>query len=81
EMDWVDVKGDGELLTFTKLYFGPMGFENFTPYTLGIVDLEGGGRLLGMMEGLDDESIKLGMKVKIVPKVENERVVFSIVKG
>ncbi len=81
DMDWVDMSGEGKLLTFTKLYFGPSGFEDSTPYTLGIVDLDDGGRLLGILEGFDDESIELGIKVKVVPKIVNERVILSVVKG
>lgn len=81
DMDWVDVGNEGKLVTFTKLFYGPTGFEDRTPYVLGIVDLGEGGRLLGLMEGLDEESISIGMKVKVIPKVVDERVILSVVKG
>jgi uncharacterized OB-fold protein len=81
EMDWIDLNNKGRLLTYTTLHYGPSGFEDKTPYTLGVVDFEQGGRLLGMVEGLDEKSISIGMKVKVTPKIINERVVLSIEKG
>ncbi|KYK30423.1 MAG: hypothetical protein AYK23_01030 [Candidatus Proteinoplasmatales archaeon SG8-5] len=56
----------------TVIHSAPTGFEDMTPYTLGLVDLDGGGRLLSWFENTKDKDIKIGMKVKVVPKIFEE---------
>lgn len=66
------VKPFGKLVTFTTVHSAPIGFESLVPYTLGLVDLDDGGRLLSWFENTPPEDIKIGMRVKVVPKLFEE---------
>ena len=70
--EFIKAKSTGTLVTFTTIYSAPTGFEDMTPYTLGLVDLDGGGRLLSWFENTKDKDIKIGMKVKVIPKIFEE---------
>ena len=66
-MDWIEVNGEGKLITFSKLMYGPTGFENDLPYTIAIVQF-GDIKVLGRMsKEIPDEEIKIGMGVKVSP--------------
>lgn len=66
EMDWVELSGRCILLTYTTTYVPPTGFENFAPYTIGVVELKEGGKLLAWLEGIKEEDLKIGMKLRVV---------------
>lgn len=84
EMDWVDMSGKGKLVTYTVIHAAPTGFENSVPYTIGVVDLAEGGRLLAWMDGIKEDEIKIGMDLKVVPQmledVEEEILVYTLRK-
>ncbi len=68
----VKVKNRGKLVTFTTIHSPPDGFEDIAPYTLGLVDLDDGGRLLSWFENTEPDEIRIGMKVKVIPKIFEE---------
>lgn len=71
--EFVEVTGKSTLLTFTKVVAAPTGFEDIVPYTIGVVDLEEGGRALAWFgDTIDEESIEIGMDLQIVPQVVGE---------
>lgn len=73
EMEWFDVKGPGKLVTFSKVEFGPSGFEEVQPYILGIVEFPEGVRVLAKIsDSIDRASLKAGMALKPVPRKLNE---------
>ena len=83
EMEWVDFSGKGTLLTFTTIHAAPTGFEGKTPYTIGVVDLLEGGRLLAWVEDApeDPEELfqKIGKEVQIEPKkIDEDRLVYVV---
>ena len=82
DLEWVDYSGKGKLLTFTTIHAAPTGFEEKAPYTIAVVDLAEGGRLLAWLEDppADEGSLKLGTEVQIVPKVINENRWVYVVK-
>ncbi len=65
EMDWVELSGRCTLVSYTTIHVPPTGFENFAPYTICVVELEEGGKLLAWLEGIKEENLKIGMKLKI----------------
>jgi len=79
-MEWIEVKGPGKLLSFTTVYYGPSGFENDIPYTLGIAEFENGIKILGRVsKKVNVKDIKVGMKLKIVPiKLDNEHFSYEL---
>lgn len=73
EVEWFEIKGPGKLVTFSTVNFGPSGFEEVQPYTLGIVDFPEGVRVLAKIsKKIDPTSIKAGMELKPVPQSLSE---------
>jgi len=65
-----EISGQGEINTFSVIAAAPTGFESEVPYTIAVVDLIEGGRLLAWTgESLKDEEVKIGMKVQVVPQI------------
>lgn len=72
EVYWIEFSGKGTLNSYTKIFAAPKGFEDMAPYTIGVVDLKEGGRLLSWVKDIPDSEIKIGMRVKIVPRIFEE---------
>jgi uncharacterized OB-fold protein len=73
DFEFNEVSGKGTLHTFSKIVAAPTGFEDVTPYTVGVVDLEEGGRLLAWIgETIEDDEIEIGMELQVVPQIFEE---------
>jgi uncharacterized OB-fold protein len=79
EMDWEPLNGEGKLATFTKIHVPPEHFGirqplmpfssvRFEPCPVGIIEVEGGLRIMGWMPKIDLKKIKIGMKLKASPQ-------------
>jgi len=65
DMEWFDISGPGKLLSYSKLEYAPVGFENDLPYTIALVDY-GDYKVFGRLESrLSEEEIKVGMDMKV----------------
>ena len=62
---WKQVSGKGKLLTYTIIHVAPPQFQAFTPYTVGIVQLENSLKLPGMISGVTENTLKVGMDLII----------------
>ncbi len=63
-MEWFEVKGTGKLLTYSKLEYGPVGFEKDLPYRIALVDY-GDYKVFGRIaDGVEDEALRVGMEMK-----------------
>ncbi len=84
DMEWRSYSGKGKLVTFTTIHAAPTGFDDMAPYTIGVVDLQEGGRLLAWVEGIEPEELKIGMELRAVPtileEVEELKVVYVLRK-
>ncbi len=78
DMDWKELKGEGTLATFTKIYVPPEHFAmrqplmpfssiQFEPCPIGLLEVEGGLRIMGWIPKVDIKKIKVGMKMKALP--------------
>lgn len=65
DLEWVELKKRGKLMTYTVIQFPPVQFQSMAPYAVGIVELEDGPRLLGMIRDVKPEEIKVGMDLTI----------------
>jgi hypothetical protein len=85
DVEWIEVSGKGRLLSYTKIFAAPKGFEDMAPYSIGLVELEEGGRLLSWIEGIPEENIRIGMHVKVKPRIFEEieeiKLYYAIVNG
>ncbi len=65
EFTWVEISGKGTLLTYTIIHVAPPQFQAMAPYTVGIVQLENNLKLPGMISGVQENSLKIGMRLVI----------------
>lgn len=72
EMEWVETRGEGQLVAFTCISIGPPamiaeGYDRNNPYCSGAVELVEGPRVVARIEGVDTlhpERIQIGAPVK-----------------
>ncbi|MBW2459599.1 MAG: Zn-ribbon domain-containing OB-fold protein [Deltaproteobacteria bacterium] len=73
DFEFKEYSGKGKIFTFSTIAAAPTGFEALAPYTVIVVDLDEGGRLLGMMgETLDAEALDIGQEVQVVPRMDGD---------
>lgn len=63
--EWVEAPTKGKLLTFTVIHIAPTQFQSLAPYAVGIVELENGLRIPGMIQGVPQDQLKVGMALTI----------------
>jgi uncharacterized OB-fold protein len=65
-MDWFEVSGSGKLITYSKLEYAPIGFQDDVPYCIALLDY-GDYKVFGRIDrGLGQEDITVGMEMKTV---------------
>lgn len=73
EFDFIERSGRARLLTYTKIVAAPTGFEEVAPYTVGVADLEEGGRILAWIgESIPEGEIAIDMELQVVPQILEE---------
>jgi uncharacterized OB-fold protein len=65
DLQWIELKGSGKLLTYTVIHVAPKQFEALAPYPVGIVKLNDGPQLLGMIRGIEPDKIKVDMSLTV----------------
>jgi uncharacterized protein len=82
DMEWFEVSGTGKLLSFSKLEYGPVGFEGDLPYRIAILDY-GDYKVFGRIaKDIADEEVKVGMQMKAVTnKLPNDQLNFVFQKA
>jgi len=81
-VDWIEVKVPGKLATYTVVTYGPTGFEDDAPYTLGLVDY-GDFKVFGRIcRDIPTNEIKVGMTVRAVAtKLPDNHIAYEFVKA
>jgi hypothetical protein len=62
---WVTVPNEGKLLTYTVIHIAPQQFQDAAPYAVGIVQLENGAKLPGMITNVPHDQLKVGMNLTV----------------
>lgn len=79
DMEWLVREPKGEIVTYTTIHVGPTGFEDAVPYTICMVELEGGGRLLGWLDDAEEKDISVGQNVSInLKEFEGDRIIYAV---
>jgi uncharacterized OB-fold protein len=65
DFTWTEISGKGKLLTYTVIHIAPPQFQALAPYSVGIVQLENGLKLPGMISGVAEAELKVGMELKL----------------
>jgi uncharacterized OB-fold protein len=65
QFNWIPCSGKGRIYSYTTIYRPPLpAFAEFVPYTIALIDLEEGIRILSQVEGNPD-SIAIGVRVSV----------------
>jgi uncharacterized OB-fold protein len=78
DMEWVAIKGNGTIATFTHTMYAPTGFEAEAPYTIVVAEF-GEVKVLGRMsKSVPVETLSVGMPVKVeIVKLPNGQVTYE----
>ncbi len=55
----------GKILTYTIIRVPPSQFKDEAPYAMGIVELDGGGRINTQIVDCDFDTLRIGMEVRM----------------
>jgi len=81
DMEWFEISGPGELLSFSTLFYAPTGFEGDLPYTIAVVrfgELQIFGR---MSKEMREEDMRIGMALEVAPvRLEREKLSYEFRK-
>ncbi len=82
DMEWFEITGTGKLLTYSKLAFAPVGFQDDVPYSIAVIDY-GEFKVFGRLaSSLADEDVQIGMPLKTVAnQLPNDQLNFVFDKG
>ncbi len=65
-MEWFEVSGTGKLVTYSKLEFAPVGFQDDVPYCIALLDY-GDYRVFGRIAAnVAEKDLRIGMEMKTV---------------
>jgi len=65
EFEKVTLPDAGKVVTYTVIRVAPADFTEEVPYALGIVEVEGGARLMAQIVDVLHDEIKIGMPVRL----------------
>lgn len=65
DFEWVELPRNGKLLTYTVIHVAPSQFQELAPYALGIVQLENGVKIPGMIRGAAFDRLQIGMPLTL----------------
>lgn len=65
-IEWFDVSGAGKLVSFSKLQFGPIGFENDLPYIIALLDFSDYKVFGRISDKISEDDLQVGMDMKVV---------------
>ena len=63
--EWMQVNGKGKLVTYTVINVAPAQFQALAPYSVGIVEFENGLRIPGMIQGVTQQELRIGMELTL----------------
>jgi hypothetical protein len=64
DFDQVKLGDRGKLVTFTVIRSPPSGYEEYTPYVVGIVELDDDVRVISQIVDCDIEDVRTGMELE-----------------
>jgi hypothetical protein len=65
-MEWFEVTGSGKLVSFSKLEYGPAGFQEDVPYCIALLDY-GQFKVFGRIgQDVSEKDLAVGMPMKTI---------------
>ena len=65
DIEWVELSKEAVLETYTHALQRPAGFDQYEPYIIAIARTNDGARVMGWLEGIKPEEVKVGMKLEM----------------
>ena len=65
DLEWREVSGKGTIYSYTETVIPARGFEGEEPYMIVAVNLEEGVRIMSLLHNCPNESVKIGMPVRL----------------
>ena len=63
-MEWFEINGTGKLVTYSKLEYAPIGFQDDVPYCIALLDY-GDYKVFGRIAGdVPEQEVSIGMEMK-----------------
>jgi len=82
DVDWFEIKGKGELASYTLVNYGPTGFENDAPYILALGKFDGIQIFARLSRDIEEKDIQVGMSLVVSPvKLPDNRIAYEFKKG
>ena len=82
EVEWFEIRGNGKLLTYTIVNYGPTGFEADAPYILALGEFDGVQILGRLSRDIEEKDIEVGMSLTVSPvKLPDNRIAYEFKKG
>ena len=67
QIEWVETRGKGRIYSYTIIHRPPTRkFQEDVPYTVALVELDEGVRMMSNIVGIDPEGVRVGMAVEVV---------------
>ena len=82
DVEWFEVKGNGKLMTYTIVNYGPTGFENDAPYMLALAEFDGIQIFGRLSRDIGENDIQVGMSLTVSPlKLPDDRIAYEFKKS
>jgi uncharacterized OB-fold protein len=65
ELIWTELEPKGKLVTYTVIHIAPEQFQSIAPYAYGIIELQKGLRLPGIIRNIEPEKLKVGIELDV----------------
>jgi len=65
DVEWVELSKEAVLETYTHALQRPAGFDQYEPYIIAIAKTKEGARVMGWLEEIKPEEVKVGMKLEM----------------
>lgn len=72
EIDPHTLSGRGEVYSYSTVYQAPHGFEEYVPYTVGLIRLAEGPMVTAQLTDVAPEEVAVGMEVEMVTRKLSE---------
>ena len=79
DVEWFEIKGNGKLVSFALVNYGPTGFEADSPYILALAEFGEGIQILARLSrDIEEKDIKVGMSLVVSPvKLPDNRIAYE----
>ncbi len=64
-LEWRETSGRGMVYSYTVTHVPTAGFEDRTPYIVGLIELDEKVRIIGNIVNIDPGDVAIGMRVRV----------------